>query len=97
MVGPLVTRTLAPMRLAVAIIGVDGVDVEAGLSTHDRDEAAANAAMVAAAKTVVVAADGSKLGRVFGAHIAATSAVHDIVTDDSADPQMVQCLQAIVT
>lgn len=94
LVGPLVTRTLAPFQLDAAVIGVDGLDAAVGLSTHDHLEAHANAAMIDAAAQVVVVADGSKIGRVLAAGIAPVTSVHRVVTDRTADPAAVAKLRA---
>ncbi len=41
----------------------DGVEAMGGLTTHDEVEAHTNAALIARARTVVVVADSSKMGR----------------------------------
>ena len=86
LVGPLAELTLSNINLDVAVIGVDGVSVAAGLTTHHEVEAHTNRALVGAAERVVVVADSSKIGRRGFAKIAEVRTVHDIVTDSGADP-----------
>jgi DeoR family transcriptional regulator of aga operon len=86
LVGPLAEQTLSGLHLQIAVVGVDGIDATAGLTTHDEVEAHANRAMIARASRVMVVADGSKVGAVMLARICDLSAVSELVTDSSADP-----------
>jgi DeoR family transcriptional regulator, aga operon transcriptional repressor len=94
LVGPVAEQTLAGYHLDVALLGVDGIDAEAGCTTHDDTEARTNAALLRQAKRVIVLADSSKLGRVTFATICPLSAVHLLITDDSADPGQLAALRA---
>jgi len=49
--GPIAESTLSGYNLDVAFIGVDGIDADAGCTTHDDSEARANAALVKIART----------------------------------------------
>jgi DeoR family transcriptional regulator of aga operon len=82
LVGPLAELTLANINLDVAIIGVDGVSVPAGFTTHHEVEAHTNRALLRAAGRVIVVADSSKVGKRGFAKIADISAASDIVTDE---------------
>jgi DeoR family fructose operon transcriptional repressor len=59
-VGADTVSALATWRADVAFVGTNGISLEHGLTTPDRDEAAAKKAIIAAARTVVVLADASK-------------------------------------
>jgi DeoR family transcriptional regulator of aga operon len=85
LVGPWAERALAAINIGTAILGVDGISADAGLTTHDEIEARTNAAMLDKSQRVVVVADGSKIGRVMLAHIAPVASVHELVTDSTAD------------
>ena len=61
-VGIETVRALADLRADVAFVGTNGITVEHGLTTPDRDEAATKRAMVASARQVVVLADATKVG-----------------------------------
>ncbi len=94
LVGPLADQTLTGLHMEVAVVGVDGISADAGLTTHDEVEAHTNRAMIARASRVMVVADGSKVGRVLLARICPTSAVHELITDGSADPEALDALRA---
>ena len=61
-VGAETVAALSGLRVDVAFLGTNGLTVQHGLSTPDRDEAATKRAMVACARQVVVLADASKIG-----------------------------------
>lgn len=94
LVGPLADRTMSGLHLEVAVVGVDGIDADAGLTTHDEVEAHTNASMVDRAARVIVVADGSKVGRVLLARICAIDKVTELVTDSSADARALELLRA---
>jgi DeoR family transcriptional regulator of aga operon len=81
LVGPLAEMTLANVNIDVAIIGVDGVNVTAGLTTHHEVEAQTNRCLLRAAERVIVVADSSKIGRRGFARISEIGVVSDLVTD----------------
>ena len=54
--------TLERLNVDVAFVGVDGISVEAGLTTHHEIEAHTNRTLMEHARRVVVVADGSKIG-----------------------------------
>jgi len=97
LVGVWSEQALRSLNIGVAVVGVDGIDVDGGLTTHDEVEAHTNAALLARARTVVVVADSSKLGRVHLARIAGLDQVDEIITDSAADPDTVAVLRAHTT
>ncbi|QPF71492.1 DeoR family transcriptional regulator [Roseateles sp. DAIF2] len=62
-------------------LGVDGLDLQFGLTTHHEAEASLNHRMVERAKKVIVLADASKFGRVSLHRIALLDKVHTVITD----------------
>jgi DeoR family transcriptional regulator of aga operon len=86
LVGPIADRTVGDLHLDIVFIGADGVTAAAGLTTHHEIEAHTDRAVMDSASTVVVVADGSKLGRVAFVEIAPIAAVSELVTDEEADP-----------
>lgn len=84
LVGHIAESTLAAVNLDVAIIGVDGFDVDGGLTTYDFAEAHVNSVLVTRARELWVVADASKLGVVRPAVIAPCSRVTKLITDASA-------------
>jgi len=76
----------------LAFIGVDGIDAQAGCTTHHEVEAHTNAVMINCARRVVVVADSSKIGKVAFARICEITAVSELITDTAADPDAVRAL-----
>jgi DeoR family transcriptional regulator of aga operon len=62
-------------------LGVDGIDLEYGLSTTNLEEAELNKKMLNAAQKVIVLADSSKFGKKSFARICDLSRVDEIITD----------------
>ncbi len=93
LVGPLADHVLAGLNIGVAVIGVDGISVRGGLTTHDEVEAHTNFAMISRASRVIVVADGSKVGQDCLARICALSEVSELVTDSTADPSIVDAIR----
>lgn len=94
LVGPLADATLASLNLDIAFVGVDGIDVDAGLTTYHEAEAHTNRAMIARARSVVVVSDHSKLTKVAFAQICELAAIHEVVCDTGAEPCAVANLRS---
>ena len=92
LVGPLAEATLAGMNLDLAVVGVDGITVAGGLTTHHDIEAHTNRVLIGRARHVIVVADGSKVGRLAFARICDVSSVHELITDASAPAPELQRL-----
>jgi DeoR family transcriptional regulator, aga operon transcriptional repressor len=84
LVGPWAEHTLRGVNVGLAVIGVDGISAEGGMTTHDEVEAHTNATLIERAAVTIVVADGSKVGRVLLARIAGIDDVDELITDDSA-------------
>ena len=94
LVGLWSDQALRVLNIGVAIVGVDGVDADGGITTHDEVEAQTNAALLSRARRVIVVADSSKFGRVHLARIAGLDEIDEIITDSQADPAEVERLRA---
>jgi DeoR family transcriptional regulator of aga operon len=94
LVNPLGTVLLERLRASVAFVGCNGVDPEVGITNVNLPEAEVKRAMLLAARRRVIVADGSKVGEVELAKVCDIEEVNLLVTDPSADPEV---LQAIVT
>ena len=87
LVGPLAEASLGDINLDLAILGVDGISAEAGLTTHHEVEAHTNLTMIERARRVVVVTDGSKVGHAAFARICEIGRVDDLITDIGADAE----------
>lgn len=94
LVGPLADAIFPQIDIDTLFLGVNGLDVERGLFTHHDGEAAVNAALVRAARRVVVVTDSSKLGARAFAKICDLSQVDEIVTDSGAPGSVRSALRA---
>jgi DeoR family transcriptional regulator of aga operon len=93
LVGPFAESALAALNLDIAIIGVDGISVAAGLTTHHEVEAHTNRAMILRARRVIVVADSSKVGQVAFARICDLERVDEVISDVDADPAAVSAIR----
>jgi DeoR family transcriptional regulator, aga operon transcriptional repressor len=84
LVGPVAEQTLERVNLDVTFVGVDGISLETGLTTHHDIEAHTNRTMIERARRVVVVTDSSKLGRTAFAVICSLSMVDELITDTAA-------------
>jgi DeoR family transcriptional regulator, aga operon transcriptional repressor len=81
LVGPIAEDVLAEVHADILFLGVDGFDIEVGLTTPNLLEAQVNKAMLRAAKKVVAVCDSTKFSRRSLSRIANLSAIHHIITD----------------
>jgi DeoR family transcriptional regulator, aga operon transcriptional repressor len=81
LVGPIAEDVLQEVHADILFLGVDGFDLEAGLTTPNLLEARVNRAMVGSAKKVVAVCDSTKFSRRSLSRIAPISAVHHLITD----------------
>jgi DeoR family transcriptional regulator, aga operon transcriptional repressor len=94
LVGPQAEQTLKDLNADRLFIGVDGLDLVAGLTTPDVLEAQLNAMMIRVSREVVVVADSSKFTQRSLSLIAKLESVHKIVTDSGADAETLDALRA---
>jgi DeoR family transcriptional regulator, aga operon transcriptional repressor len=88
LVGPAAEAMVERYHFDVCFFGVDGLTLADGCSTHDEMEAHTDHMFIRRARRVVVVADASKLGMTTFASICALDEVSDLVTDASADEEL---------
>ena len=86
LIGPLAEASLTGLNLDVAMVGVDGISAQAGLTTHHETEAGTNRALIECAARTIVVTDSSKIGRNAFARIVETTRIDELITDLAADP-----------
>ncbi len=69
-------------------LGVDGIDLEYGISTTSAQEALLNQKMISVAHQVIVLADSSKFGRKSFGKITDYSQIDVIISDDIPKPYL---------
>ncbi|MDQ7030991.1 MAG: DeoR/GlpR family DNA-binding transcription regulator [Ardenticatenia bacterium] len=93
LVGPFAERIFAELYVDKLFLGIGGLDLEAGLTEYNLEDAQVKRAMLRSAKECIVVTDSSKLGQVAFAFVAPVSAMHTLITDDGADPEVVAQLE----
>ncbi|MGW4929887.1 DeoR/GlpR family DNA-binding transcription regulator [Agromyces sp. NPDC004153] len=91
-VGPTTIAQLSDIRPDLAFVGANGVSSAFGFSTPDETEAAAKAAMVHAARRVVVLADSTKLDAESLVRFACLDEVDTLITDAAPPPELAEAL-----
>lgn len=76
-------------------LGVDGLDLQFGATTHHEPEASLNHRMVERARRIVVLTDSSKFGKVSLHRIALLDAIHVVITDANISPEHQDGLQRL--
>ncbi|HEX4040036.1 MAG TPA: transcriptional repressor AgaR [Acidobacteriaceae bacterium] len=93
LVGPLAEDVLEQMHADILFLGVDGFDLDAGLTTPNFLESRVNRAMVHAARQVVAVCDSSKFNRRSLSRIVPASAIHCIITDRNLPTEIAESLR----
>ena len=91
--GSQAEASLNPYSFDTLFLGVDGLDLQFGLTTHDEAEARLNHRMVERARRIVVLTDASKFGRVSLHRIAYLDQIHVVITDAGIDEATREGLQ----
>jgi DeoR family transcriptional regulator of aga operon len=92
-VGPHAEAMLRDTACDKLFLGVDGFDLDFGLTTSNALQATLSEAMIAAAEQVIVLADASKFGHRGFRRICSADVVDCVVTDDAIEDEMVARLQ----
>ena len=79
--GPIAEETLHRLHADILFLGVDGFDVQYGLSTPNLLEAKVNRAMIEISKTAVAVCDSSKFGKRSLSLIAPPTSLQHVITD----------------
>jgi len=94
LVGPGTEQALRGLRLGSAFMSGNGVNAERGLTTPNLLVAAADQAIAAASRQIVVLADHSKLGHVTMCQTVPIERIDTLITDSGAEPRDVRSLVA---
>lgn len=91
--GPYAEQILADVSCSILFLGVDGIDLEMGLTTTSLMEARLNQKMIDAAQVTVVLADSSKFGKRGLGKICALDQIQHIITDSRISPELIKLLE----
>ncbi len=80
-IGSYAEHVLGNISCSKLFLGVDGLNLDYGLSTTNLEEAQLNRKMLASAQKIIVLADSSKLGKKSFAKICDFDEIHELITD----------------
>ncbi|NQV30243.1 MAG: DeoR/GlpR transcriptional regulator [Candidatus Marinimicrobia bacterium] len=85
LIGPDAEALLAKYYVDKLFMGVDGLDLDYGISTPNPEEASLNRIMVKISREVIVVADSSKFGHCSLSRICGVDAITKLITDENID------------
>lgn len=91
--GEEAARSLEDCICSKVFFGVDGVDLEHGITTSTIDEARLTRRMMRAASQTIILADSSKFGQRGFGRICSLEDIDVIITDDKISEQMVSIIE----
>jgi DeoR family transcriptional regulator, aga operon transcriptional repressor len=92
LVGPDAEAVISNYYFDKLFLGVDGLDLEQGLTTPNPMEAQLNRLMVERAQEVIAVTDSSKLGRHSFSYICGLESISTLITDTNITPEFEKSL-----
>lgn len=92
--GPLALASLAALRFDTAVVSCCGLTVQDGLTAYDLGDAEVKRAAIASSRRVIAVTEAAKFSRTALAHVAPLTALHVVVTDESAPETATEALAA---
>jgi DeoR family transcriptional regulator of aga operon len=92
-IGPYAESLLTDMMCSKLFLGIDGLDLDIGLTTSNIAEAHLNHYMINAAQEVIVLADSTKFGKRGFGKICNLNRIHRIITDMNAPGNILQVIR----
>ncbi len=93
--GGLTVEALDALHVDMLFLGVDGLDLERGITTHYEPEAMLNRKMVEAARVVVAITDSSKFGKICLHRIVPVGDLNVLITNRGAPEDIVQASEQL--
>jgi DeoR family transcriptional regulator of aga operon len=93
--GGLTIEALGELHMDKLFLGVDGFDLERGITTHYEPEAQLNRKMVEATREVIAITDSSKFGKACLHRIIPVTALNMLITDTGAPEEIIQASQQL--
>lgn len=91
--GDQAEQSLQNYHFDMLFLGVDAIDLERGVSTHNEDEARINRRMCEVAERIIVVTDSSKFDKSSLHKIVDTQRIHMIITDDAIPDDSLSALR----
>ncbi len=93
--GVYAEKMLEDFSVSKLFLGVDGIDIEFGLTTTNMMEAQLNKKMIAASQKTIVLADSSKFGKRGFGRICGLEDIEHVITDNNISEHMVDTLKSM--
>lgn len=93
--GVYAEKMLEDFSVSKLFLGVDGIDIEFGLTTTNMMEAQLNKKMIAASQKTIVLADSSKFGKRGFGRICGLEDIEQVITDSNVSEHMVERLKGM--
>jgi len=93
--GPYSENILQDIFCSKLFLGVDGIDLDVGLTTTSALEAHLNRQMIAASQKIIVLADSTKFGKRGFGKICSIDQVDHVITDSGISEQTVKALETL--
>ena len=93
--GVYAERILDDFSCSKLFLGVDGIDIDFGLTTTNVQEAQLNRKMIAASQKTIVLADSSKFGKRGFGRICGLEDIEQVITDSGISDHMVKSLKGM--
>lgn len=93
--GNFAEEMLSHFSFSKLFLGVDGIDLEFGLTTTNMMEAQLNKKMIAASQKTIVLADSSKFGKRGFGRICGLEDIEHIITDSNISEHLVDTLKGL--
>ncbi len=94
-IGHITQQALAELRVDKVIMGTRGISLEHGLTNDYLPETLTDRAILKIGRTVIIAADHTKINRVATALLAPLKTMHVFVTDSNAEKKFLNSLKKI--
>ncbi len=92
-IGYYAENILSSLSCNKLFLGVDGIDLDYGLTTSDMSEARINQQMIDAAQKIIVLTDSSKFGKRGFCKICDINKIHHIITDSNAPLHIIEMMK----
>lgn len=93
--GPYAEKILEDFSCSKLFLGVDGIDLEFGLTTSNIMEAHLNQKMIATVQKIIVLADSTKFGKRGFGRICGLEDVDEVITDTGISQHLVKAMEDI--
>ncbi|MDU1890174.1 MAG: DeoR/GlpR family DNA-binding transcription regulator [Dysgonomonas sp.] len=91
-IGHYAENILESLSCNKLFLGVDGLDLDYGLTTSDMNEARINQQMIDAAQKIIILTDSSKFGKRGFCKICDLNRIHHVITDSNAPAHIINML-----